>query len=149
MFNEKFKQDTAIDQANVDASSDSTVNFVKVVSHCLVVSMEVATFRSNVSANPVGMDCFALNVSYDQTEFVSNFIIIIDCTAICRTDCHQTRGYCEAPGECRCRLGWAGPTCKECQVLPGCQHGTCSKPLECKCLPGYTGILCQNRKCDG
>lgn len=50
------------------------------------------------------------------------------------------------PGECRCRLGWAGPTCKECQVLPGCQHGSCTKPLECKCHPGWTGILCHIRK---
>lgn len=66
--------------------------------------------------------------------------------AICRTDCHQTRGYCEAPGECKCRLGWAGPTCKECQVLPGCQHGTCSKPLECKCQAGWMGILCHLRE---
>lgn len=74
------------------------------------------------------------------------YCLLLSITAICRTDCHQTRGYCEAPGECRCRLGWAGPICKECQVLPGCQHGTCSKPLECKCLPGYTGILCQSRK---
>lgn len=82
---------------------------------------------------------------FDSNKPDDTFILSI--TAICRTDCHQTRGYCEAPGECRCRLGWSGPTCKECQVLPGCQHGTCTKPLECKCLPGYTGILCQNRKC--
>lgn len=66
--------------------------------------------------------------------------------AICRLDCHSTRGYCDSPGDCKCRLGWAGKTCKECQVLPGCQHGYCGKPLECKCHPGYTGILCQTRK---
>lgn len=65
--------------------------------------------------------------------------------AICRKGCHQTRGYCEKAGDCRCRLGWSGPTCHDCQVLPGCQHGTCEKPLECKCLKGYTGILCQTR----
>lgn len=46
----------------------------------------------------------------------------------------------------RCRLGWAGETCKECQVLPGCQHGYCTKPLECRCKEGWTGILCQTRK---
>lgn len=39
--------------------------------------------------------------------------------AICRDDCHPTRGYCDMPTECRCRLGWSGATCKECQVLPG------------------------------
>ncbi|KAH9645089.1 hypothetical protein HF086_005634, partial [Spodoptera exigua] len=62
-------------------------------------------------------------------------------TAICRSDCHATRGFCESPGECRCKLGWSGPTCRSCQQLPGCQHGYCDKPLECKCLPGYTGLL--------
>lgn len=67
-------------------------------------------------------------------------------SAICRHDCHTTRGYCDVPGDCRCRLGWAGKTCQECQVLPGCVHGYCDKPLECKCFPGYTGILCQKRK---
>lgn len=65
---------------------------------------------------------------------------------MCRDDCHKTRGYCEYPGECRCRLGWAGPACRDCQVLPGCVHGTCSKPLECRCMPGFTGILCQARQ---
>lgn len=46
---------------------------------------------------------------------------------------------------CRCRLGWTGDLCKECQPLPGCMHGTCSKPLECKCEKGWQGILCQIR----
>lgn len=65
---------------------------------------------------------------------------------MCRSDCHSTRGYCDVPGDCKCRLGWAGKSCKECQVLPGCLHGYCDKPLECKCYPGYTGILYQTRK---
>lgn len=67
-------------------------------------------------------------------------------SAVCRSDCHPARGYCEAPNECRCRLGWQGRNCTECQTLPGCRHGTCRKPLECRCKPGYTGILCQTRK---
>ena len=46
---------------------------------------------------------------------------------------------------CRCRLGWAGEICTDCQVLPGCQHGYCTKPLECRCHEGYTGLLCQTR----
>lgn len=66
--------------------------------------------------------------------------------ATCRSDCHSTRGYCEQPGECRCRFGWTGPTCRDCQPLPGCQHGYCDKPLECKCAKGYTGLLCQTRE---
>lgn len=47
---------------------------------------------------------------------------------------------------CRCRLGWQGPKCKQCAVLPGCVHGTCQGPLECRCEPGWTGLLCQTRK---
>lgn len=46
----------------------------------------------------------------------------------------------------RCRLGWQGPKCKQCAVLPGCAHGTCQGPLECRCDPGWTGLLCQTRK---
>lgn len=66
--------------------------------------------------------------------------------AVCGEDCHPGRGYCDIPGECKCRLGWAGKSCQQCQVLPGCQHGYCEKPLECRCYPGYTGILCQIRE---
>lgn len=69
--------------------------------------------------------------------------VVLFLLATCRSGCHNTRGYCEAPGECRCRLGWAGRNCSDCAVLPGCQRGTCQKPLECNCLPGYTGLLCQ------
>ena len=65
--------------------------------------------------------------------------------AICKENCHSSRGYCDLPNECKCRIGWAGQTCRECQVLPGCLNGYCTKPLECKCHPGYTGILCQTR----
>lgn len=46
----------------------------------------------------------------------------------------------------RCRLGWQGPKCKQCAVLPGCVHGTCQGPLECRCEPGWTGLLCQTRR---
>lgn len=120
-------------------------NFAKVVSDYLVANTVDVTFPLNASVIPVGMVFFALNVSdFSQLSQVSQLVFLNSVAAICKNDCHQTRGYCDSPGECRCRLGWAGPTCKDCQVLPGCQHGTCSKPLECKCLPGYTGILCQN-----
>lgn len=47
---------------------------------------------------------------------IQKFFLHIHIIAICRDDCHSTRGYCEVPNECRCRLGWAGPTCKDCQV---------------------------------
>jgi len=46
----------------------------------------------------------------------------------------------------RCRLGWQGPMCKQCAVLPGCGHGTCQGPLECRCDPGWTGLLCTTRE---
>lgn len=49
---------------------------------------------------------------------------------------------------CRCRLGWQGPMCKQCAILPGCVHGTCQGPLECRCEPGWTGFLCSTRKCN-
>ncbi|CAL4068875.1 unnamed protein product, partial [Meganyctiphanes norvegica] len=61
----------------------------------------------------------------------------------CREGCHNTRGYCEAPGECKCRIGWGGNTCEECKPLPGCINGYCTKPLECKCHEGWTGPLCE------
>lgn len=96
-----------------------------------------------------GLFCSERKLSLACKKYVDEnfkFNLFVSLTAICRNDCHQTRGYCEMPSECRCRLGWAGPTCKECQVLPGCQHGSCTKPLECKCHPGWMGILCHIRK---
>ncbi|XP_023247976.1 delta-like protein 1, partial [Copidosoma floridanum] len=46
-----------------------------------------------------------------------------------------------------CRLGWQGPMCKQCAILPGCVHGTCHGPLECRCEPGWTGFLCSTPIC--
>jgi len=98
-----------------------------------------------------GMDFSVLNVRYEKFYLLNfrleSIIFILLTEAICRDECHPSRGYCEAPGECRCRLGWAGSLCRECQVLPGCMHGTCSQPLECKCLPGWRGVLCQIPMC--
>lgn len=76
------------------------------------------------------------------------FLCFLFYKAICREDCHPTHGYCEAAGECRCRIGYAGKTCRDCQVLPGCQHGTCTNPLECKCFPGWRGFLCEQGLCE-
>ncbi|XP_033209805.1 delta-like protein C [Belonocnema kinseyi] len=66
---------------------------------------------------------------------------------ICASDCNPSQGYCDKPGECKCRLGWQGHKCKQCAVLPGCVHGTCQGPLECRCNPGWTGLLCQTPVC--
>lgn len=46
----------------------------------------------------------------------------------------------------RCRVGWTGELCNECQTLPGCRNAYCKKPLDCICKPGWTGILCQTGK---
>ena len=42
----------------------------------------------------------------------------------------------------RCRDGWTGRLCNECQRYPGCQHGSCNKPWECNCLNGWGGLFC-------
>lgn len=83
--------------------------------------MDIVMFHSSATAIKDGMVFSAPTVSISEFNLGDEFHIIffIQYTAICREDCHPTRGYCEAPNECRCRLGWAGPTCKECQVLPG------------------------------
>ena len=41
-----------------------------------------------------------------------------------------------------CRKGWTGPTCSDCIVADGCQHGTCDKPYECKCKDFWGGKYC-------
>lgn len=42
----------------------------------------------------------------------------------------------------RCRIGWTGANCDECEIYPGCEHGTCSKPYTCECNSGWGGHLC-------
>ena len=42
----------------------------------------------------------------------------------------------------RCRDGWTGRLCNECQRYPGCQHGSCNKPWECNCHSGWGGLFC-------
>lgn len=100
-------------------------------------------FRMHLSRGLGWTLLFRTWVENHKIRMENNWFVVL---AICRSDCHATRGYCDMPGDCKCRIGWAGRTCKECQVLPGCVHGYCEKPLECKCYPGYTGILCQTRK---
>uniref|UniRef100_A0A672PFX1 DeltaB n=1 Tax=Sinocyclocheilus grahami TaxID=75366 RepID=A0A672PFX1_SINGR len=62
--------------------------------------------------------------------------------SICSSDCSERHGYCESPGECKCRLGWQGPSCNECVHYPGCLHGTCSQPWQCVCKEGWGGLFC-------
>nr|XP_015196429.1 PREDICTED: delta-like protein 3 [Lepisosteus oculatus] len=62
--------------------------------------------------------------------------------AICLSGCSQKHGYCESPGECKCRLGWQGRLCDECVRYPGCLHGTCGQPWQCHCLEGWGGLFC-------
>lgn len=66
------------------------------------------------------------------------------CTkAVCLPGCHNEHGECDRPGECKCRTGWTGPFCDECQRYPGCQHGTCrDEPWTCHCDDGWGGLFC-------
>ncbi|XP_048830335.1 protein delta homolog 1 isoform X2 [Brienomyrus brachyistius] len=60
----------------------------------------------------------------------------------CRADCSSENGFCEKPGECRCRSGWQGATCEQCMPFPGCLHGTCQRPWQCICEDGWLGSQC-------
>uniref|UniRef100_A0A8C0GK29 EGF-like domain-containing protein n=1 Tax=Chelonoidis abingdonii TaxID=106734 RepID=A0A8C0GK29_CHEAB len=62
--------------------------------------------------------------------------------AICLPGCSEGHGYCERPGECKCRIGWQGRLCDECVRYPGCLHGTCSQPWQCNCREGWGGLFC-------
>ncbi|XP_043540050.1 protein jagged-1b isoform X2 [Chiloscyllium plagiosum] len=62
--------------------------------------------------------------------------------AVCKQGCHETRGYCEVPEECKCHYGWQGVLCSMCIPFPGCIHGTCSEPWQCDCETNWGGILC-------
>uniref|UniRef100_A0A452HV55 EGF-like domain-containing protein n=1 Tax=Gopherus agassizii TaxID=38772 RepID=A0A452HV55_9SAUR len=63
-------------------------------------------------------------------------------SAICLPGCSEGHGYCERPGECKCRIGWQGRLCDECVRYPGCLHGTCSQPWQCNCREGWGGLFC-------
>ncbi|CAB1334897.1 unnamed protein product, partial [Coregonus sp. 'balchen'] len=63
----------------------------------------------------------------------------------CSAGCNPENGYCENPGECRCRPGWHGVTCKQCMPFPGCLHGTCEKAWQCICKEGWMGSLYTNQ----
>ncbi|XP_069798706.1 delta-like protein 1 [Dendropsophus ebraccatus] len=62
--------------------------------------------------------------------------------AICLPDCSESHGFCEVPGECKCRMGWQGRLCDECVRYPGCLHGSCLQPFECICQEGWVGLFC-------
>lgn len=121
----------ANDPANVGVISVFMEKSVIDAYRCLAVSMERVTRRSSVTAIKDGTDYSARIVSANSILFPFKLFLLRKSIfpALCRDNCHPTRGYCEAPNECRCRLGWAGATCRDCQVLPGCQHGSCTKPL--------------------
>lgn len=42
----------------------------------------------------------------------------------------------------RCKSGWKGPNCDECELYPGCNHGTCTTAFECICAEGWGGLFC-------
>ncbi|KAM6973062.1 protein delta homolog 1 [Aplochiton taeniatus] len=74
----------------------------------------------------------------------------------CSAGCNLENGFCEKPGECRCRAGWQGPSCDQCIPFPGCLHGTCEKAWQCVCQDGWLGSqcdqdnnLCSAKPCSG
>ncbi|KAJ8394223.1 hypothetical protein AAFF_G00048060 [Aldrovandia affinis] len=60
----------------------------------------------------------------------------------CSPGCDPSNGFCEKPGECRCRPGWQGATCNQCVPFPGCLHGACEKAWQCLCEQGWVGSQC-------
>lgn len=86
--------------------------------------------------SPVKGDCFVIRKGHTHSNFLSIS------KAICSSGCNEKHGYCEAPGECKCRLGWQGPLCDECVRYPGCLHGTCGQPWQCDCKEGWGGLFC-------
>ncbi|XP_068110807.1 protein delta homolog 1 isoform X2 [Hyperolius riggenbachi] len=83
----------------------------------------------------------------DYTLVSTLLFIVSQCTAsatqgACRPGCHPDNGFCESPGECRCRPGWRGQFCDQCVPFPGCLHGSCNKPWQCVCEDGWIGSHC-------
>ncbi|KAL0969610.1 hypothetical protein UPYG_G00229770 [Umbra pygmaea] len=64
----------------------------------------------------------------------------------CSTGCNPENGYCEKPGECRCRPGWNGETCRQCLLFPGCVHGSCERAWQCICEEGWIGKQCDQEQ---
>ncbi|XP_070197504.1 delta-like protein B [Littorina saxatilis] len=62
--------------------------------------------------------------------------------AECSEECRSAHGFCEAPNQCRCRLGWRGALCSQCQTFPDCLHGSCTDAWQCLCQQGWSGSLC-------
>lgn len=60
----------------------------------------------------------------------------------CAPGCSDENGFCDKPYECKCRIGWTGAECNQCEIYPGCEHGTCSGPYTCDCDSGWGGHLC-------
>ncbi|OCT68395.1 protein delta homolog 1 isoform X1 [Xenopus laevis] len=73
---------------------------------------------------------------------LSHFIATEMKEIACMPGCHPVNGFCESPGECRCRAGWKGQFCDQCIAFPACLHGSCTKPWQCLCEEGWVGSLC-------
>ena len=68
-------------------------------------------------------------------------------SAECSDECRTSHGFCEEPNVCRCRLGWRGAHCSQCQTFPDCLHGYCTEAWQCLCHEGWSGSLCNIGKC--
>uniref|UniRef100_A0A672NA71 Delta-like protein D n=1 Tax=Sinocyclocheilus grahami TaxID=75366 RepID=A0A672NA71_SINGR len=63
-------------------------------------------------------------------------------STICLPGCDEDHGFCDKPGECKCRVGFSGKYCDDCIRYPGCLHGTCQQPWQCNCQEGWGGLFC-------
>lgn len=134
---------------SVGVDWDGRVQRVKDAKFCLAASTEIAANRWSASASR-GIVVYCVRVVRFR-DYLSRFndlkaiLIKIPLPAICSSTCNREHGYCEKPGECRCRTGWMGEDCGKCHAYPGCKHGTCRRPWECNCKPGWGGFLCDEQ----
>lgn len=77
--NAKYYPDVSMEHArslwNVNVCRDTQESFVKIVS--------------------------SINRSMEERDLSERLDHFVHISAICAADCHQTRGYCRKPGECR------------------------------------------------
>lgn len=102
----------AIGQESVAAGSVGKVQIALNVPVCRDVRMVHATAPSSVTVNPVGLGCSASDVSSDVSAgdnwvITTNHLFIYPDSklifvhiAICKKECHPTRGFCDKPDTC-------------------------------------------------
>uniref|UniRef100_H3CIF1 DeltaD n=2 Tax=Tetraodon nigroviridis TaxID=99883 RepID=H3CIF1_TETNG len=106
-------------------------------SSCLVVDGEEMKESSEISRGRGGS-------RFRRPNHISPFTCpsFVHLAAICLPGCDEQHGFCDKPGECKCRVGFSGRYCDDCIRYPGCLHGTCQQPWQCNCQEGWGGLFC-------